>query len=257
MRKKTSWVCYVRVLPADLTRKKYAENLFTLNSPVNSSQNPPVTSASKSASNERVSFSDTGFANEHLLDSNSKVSMEGEHMQKNLSLATRTCIEAAAICQATQNELKSHRLLSYMEYKQLKTRIATSEAEVVELKNENGIYHLKIKELEGRLLLEKKDGEELKTRLGKSEEGRKSFFEKNKELSREIKTIASEKNKLPEDHDCATEENVQTSANILAVVEEIMVNIKKQIKVVEPKFNVYVLDPDKTIIDGQIVVPSK
>ncbi|MED6124800.1 hypothetical protein PIB30_062320 [Stylosanthes scabra] len=173
-------------------------------------------------------FDHVGFAQEYLVGGNNKIPMVGENFMKNLEFVIRSSIKAAAICQAAQNKLKGCAVVPEGEVTNLEARLA------LETQGVNTS-----KELVKRLEKEKADGEE-----------------KYKKLYAEFKLKIENQKRLEADLQAAQDLCDKFSDDALMLAEEVAENLKEQIQVLLPEFDVKQIGPDYKVVDGVIVRPD-
>ncbi|MED6113889.1 hypothetical protein PIB30_075013 [Stylosanthes scabra] len=182
-------------------------------------------------------FDHTGFTQEYLVGGNNKISMDGENFMKNLDFTTRTCIKAAAICQATQNKLRGSLVVPEGEVEPLRTRVKAVEAEKNVIEGEKFELSSKITTLEARLALESQD------------------LNATKELLRKIEKekLDGKEKKLEEELQAVKELCDQFSMDGMLVVEETVTNLKAQLRVLLPQFDVDQIGRDNRVVDRVII----
>ncbi|MED6140188.1 hypothetical protein PIB30_090777 [Stylosanthes scabra] len=201
-------------------------------------------------------FDHSGFAQEYLVGGNNKISMEGVNFIKNLDFATRTCIKVAAICQAAQNKLKGSLVVPEGEVEMLRTRFKGIEAEKKVLEGEKIELSSRITTLEARLALESQSLHATKELLKKLEKEKLEGEEKYKKLYTKYKLKISHQKKLEEELQASKDLCDQFSMDGMLVVEETVANLKAQVHVLLPDFDVEQIGPDNKVVDGVIIRPE-
>ncbi|MED6223143.1 hypothetical protein PIB30_071166 [Stylosanthes scabra] len=173
-------------------------------------------------------FDHAGFAQEYLLGGNNKISMEGDNFIKNLDFATRT----------GPNKLKGSLVVPEGEVEMLQTRFKGIEAEKKVLKGEKFKLSSKITTLEARLALESQGLNATKELLKKTEKEKLDGVEKYKKLYTEFKLKINHQKKLEEEPQASKDLCDQFSMDGMLVVEETVTNLKAQLQVLMPDFDV-------------------
>ncbi|MED6126179.1 hypothetical protein PIB30_075846 [Stylosanthes scabra] len=168
--------------------------------------------------------------------------MDGENFLKNLDFVTRNCIKAAAICQAAQNKVRGSVLVPEGEVEQLRVRVKAAETEKRVIEGEKFELSSKVSKLEARLAVESQDLNVVREALKKLEKERSECDENQKKLEAELQDAQELCDKFSND------------AMLLA--EEVAENLREQIRVLLPDFDVGLIGPDNKVIDGVIVRPE-
>ncbi|MED6130852.1 hypothetical protein PIB30_004717 [Stylosanthes scabra] len=192
-------------------------------------------------------FDHVGFAQEYLVGGNNKIPMDGENFLKNLDFVTRNCIKAAAICQAAQNKVRGSVLVPEGEAAETEKRVI--EGEKFELSS-------KVSKLEARLAVESQDLNAVKEALKKSEKERSECDEKYRKLYGEFKLKIENQKKLEAELQDAQELYDKFSNDAMLLAEEVAENLKDQIRVLLPDFDVGLIGPDNKVVDRVIVRPE-
>ncbi|MED6159213.1 hypothetical protein PIB30_040235 [Stylosanthes scabra] len=201
-------------------------------------------------------FDHVGFAQEYLVGGNNKIPMDGENFLKNLDFVTRNCIKAAAICQAAQNKVRGSVLVPEGEVEQLRVRVKAAETEKRVIEGEKFELSSKVSKLEVRLAVESQDLNAIREALKKSEKERSECDEKYRKLYGEFKLKIENQKKLEAELQDAQELCDKFSNDAMLLAEEVAENLKDQIRVLLPDFDVGLIGPDNKVVDGVIVRPE-
>ncbi|MED6138443.1 hypothetical protein PIB30_074260 [Stylosanthes scabra] len=198
-------------------------------------------------------FDHVGFAQEYLVGGNNKIPMNGENFMKNLDFITRNCIKAAAICQAAQNKVKGSVLVPEGEVEQLRARVKAAETENRLIEGEKFELSSKVSKLEAHLALESQALSIAREALRKLEKEKSEGDEKYRRLYAEFKLKIENQKKLEAELQAAQELCDKFSNDAVLLAEEVVENLKEQIQVLMPDFDVSLIGPDNKVVNGVIV----
>ncbi|MED6136588.1 hypothetical protein PIB30_057426 [Stylosanthes scabra] len=201
-------------------------------------------------------FDHVGFTQEYLVGGNNKIPMDGENFLKNLDFVTRNCIKAAAIGQAAQNKVRGSILVPEGEVDQLPARVKAAETEKRVIEGEKFELSSKVSKLEARLALESQDLNVVRELLKKSEKEKSDEEEKYRRLYAEFKLKIENQKKLEAELQAAHELCDKFSNDAMLLAEEVVENLKEQVQVLMPDFDVSLIGPDNKVVDGVIVCPE-
>ncbi|MED6169731.1 hypothetical protein PIB30_024103 [Stylosanthes scabra] len=201
-------------------------------------------------------FEHVGFAQEYLVGGNNKIPMDGQNFMKNLDFVTRSSIKAAAICQAAQNKMRGCILVPEGEVEQLRARVKAAETEKRVIEGEKFELSSKVSNLEARLALESQDLNVTRETLKKLEKEKSDGEEKYRRLFAEFKLKIENQKRLEAELQAAQELWDKFSNDALLLAEEVVENLKEQIQVLMPDFDVSLIGPDNKVVDGVIVRPE-
>ncbi|MED6174327.1 hypothetical protein PIB30_068039 [Stylosanthes scabra] len=217
----------------------------------NRNREPPSSKAEKSKE-----FDHVGLAQEYLVGGSNKIPMDGENFMKNLDFVTRNCIKAAAICQAAQNKMKGSVLVPEGEVEQLRVRVKAVEIEKRVIEGEKFELSSMVSKLEARLALESHDLGVVREALKKLEKEKSEGDEKYRRLYAEFKLKVENQKKLEIELQAAQELCDKFTNDAMLLAEEVVENLKEQILVLKPNFDVSLIGPDNKVVDGVIVRPE-
>ncbi|MED6156970.1 hypothetical protein PIB30_019092 [Stylosanthes scabra] len=208
----------------------------------NSNKDPPLSRKRKALEPKyghinSKEFDHLGFAQEYLLGGNSRIPMDGDNFLKNLEAVTRSSIKAAAICHAAHNKMNGCVIVPEGEVEKLRNRVKVVEAEKRVIEGERSELSTKVTRLEAQLALETQDLKDAREFLKKVEKEKLELDEKCRRLYAEYRLKVEDQN----------------DAMILA--EEVTENLRGQLRVLMPEFDVNQIGPDHKVVDG-VVVPS-
>ncbi|MED6186611.1 hypothetical protein PIB30_068397 [Stylosanthes scabra] len=226
----------------------------------NSSQDPTQTRKRKTFEPKygpinSKEFDHASFAQEYLVGGN-KIPMDGENFMKILDFITRSSIKAAAICQAAQNKLKGCVVVPEGEVEQLRVRVRALEIEKRVIEGEKFELSSKVTSLEARLALETQELSASKELLKRLEKEKTDGEEKYRKFFAEFKLKIENQKKLEAELQAAQDLCDKFSNDALMLAEEVAENLREQVQVLFPEFDVSQIGPDNKVIDGVIVRPE-
>ncbi|MED6138809.1 hypothetical protein PIB30_078015 [Stylosanthes scabra] len=201
-------------------------------------------------------FDHVGFAQEYLVGGNNKIPMDGDNFLKNLDFVTRSSIKAAAICQAAQNKMRGCVLVPEGEVEQLRVRVKAAETEKRVIEGEKFELSSKVSNLEARLALESQHLNATREMLKKLEKEKSDGEEKYRKLFAEFKLKIENQKRLEAELQAAQELCDKFSNDAMLLAEELVENLKEQVQVLVPDFDVSLIGPDNKVVDGVIVRPE-
>ncbi|MED6201998.1 hypothetical protein PIB30_100937 [Stylosanthes scabra] len=201
-------------------------------------------------------FDHVGFAQEYLVGGNNKIPMDGENFMKNLEFVTRSSIKAAAICQAAQNKLKGCVVVPEGEVEVLRSRVRALETEKKVIEGEKFDLSSKVTNLEARIALEAQEVDASKVLVKRLEKEKADGEEKYRRLYAEFKMKIENQKRLETELQAAQDLCDKFSDDALMLAEEVAQNLKEQVQVLLPEFDVKQIGPDFKVVDGVIVRPE-
>ncbi|MED6135696.1 hypothetical protein PIB30_049097 [Stylosanthes scabra] len=206
--------------------------------------------------NNSKEFDHVGFAQEYLVGGSNRIPMDGENFLKNLDFVTRNSIKAAAICQAAQNKMKGCVLVPEGEFEQLRVRLKAAETEKRVIEGEKFELSSKVSNLESRLALESQDLNASREMLKKLEKEKSDVEEKYRKLFAEFQLKIENQKRLEAELQAVQELCDKFSNDAMLLVEELAENLKEQVQVIIPGFDMNLIRPDYKVVDGVIVHPK-
>ncbi|MED6213918.1 hypothetical protein PIB30_098097 [Stylosanthes scabra] len=201
-------------------------------------------------------FDHVGFAQEYLVGGNNKIPMDGENFMKNLEFVTRSSIKAAAICQAAQNKLKGCVVVPEGEVEVLRSRVRALETEKKVIEGEKFDLSSKVTNLEARIALEAQEVDASKVLVKRLEKEKADGEEKYRRLYAEFKMKIENQKRLETELQAAQDLCDKFSDDALMLAEEVAQNLKEQVQVLLPEFDVKQIGPDFKVVDGVIIRPE-
>ncbi|MED6145655.1 hypothetical protein PIB30_027374 [Stylosanthes scabra] len=201
-------------------------------------------------------FDHSGFAQEYLLGENNRIPMDGANFVKNLEAVTRSSIKAATICQAAQNRMKGCIIVPEGEVEKLRNHVKVVKAEKRVIEGERSELSSKVTKLEAQLALESQDLKDVRESLKKVEKEKSELDEKCRRLYAEYRLKVEDQKRLEGELQAAEDMCHKFSSDAMILAEEVAENLKSQIRVLIPEFDVNQIGPDHKIIDGIVVPPE-
>ncbi|MED6163539.1 hypothetical protein PIB30_080971 [Stylosanthes scabra] len=195
-------------------------------------------------------FDHVGFAQEYLVGGNNKIPMDGENFMKNLEFVTRSSIKVATICQAAENKLKGCVVVPEGEVELLRVRVRALETEKRVIEGEKFELSSKVTSLEARLALETQEVNASKELSRSLEKEKADGEEKCRRLFAEFKLKIENQKKLEAELQAAQDLCDKFSNDALMLAEEVVENLREQVQVLLPEFDVNQIGPDNKVVDG-------
>ncbi|MED6210687.1 hypothetical protein PIB30_066475 [Stylosanthes scabra] len=196
------------------------------------------------------------FAQEYLLGGNSRIPMDGENFLKNFEAVTRSSIKAAAICHAAHNKMKGCVVVPEGEVEKLRSRVKVVEAEKREIEGERSELSSKVTRLEAQIALETQDLKDTRELLKKVEKEKSELDEKCRRLYAKNRLKVEDQKKLEGELQLAQDLCDKFSNDAMLLAEEVAKNLKEQLRILVPEFDVNQIGPNHKVIDGVVVPPE-
>ncbi|MED6182800.1 hypothetical protein PIB30_032021 [Stylosanthes scabra] len=165
-------------------------------------------------------------------------------------------IKAAAICQAAQNKMKGCVIVPEGEVEKLRNRVKVVEVEKRVIEGEKSELSSKVRKLEAQLALKTQDLKDAQESLKKAEKGRLDLDKKCKRLYAEYRLKVEDQKRLEGELQAAEDLCHKFSSDAMILAEEVAENLKSQLQVLIPEFDVNQINPDHKVIDGIVVPPE-